>query len=69
MDLEIKHEVACGLDVYSAIIAACLVRTRAKGGPKYEERSFPTTQRGLADLRAWLVSGGCEVVGMEATGV
>ena len=69
MDLEIKHEVACGLDVHSAVIAACLVRSGPKGGPKYEERSFPTTQRGLADLREWLVSSGCEVVGMEATGV
>lgn len=69
MDLEIKHEVACGLDVHSAVIAACLVRTGPKGGPIYEERSFPTTQRGLADLREWLVSAGCRVVGMEATGV
>lgn len=69
MDLEIKHEVACGLDVHSAVIAACLVRTGPKGGPKYEERSFPTTRRGLTELREWLVASGCQVVGMEATGV
>jgi transposase len=69
MDLEIKHEVACGLDVHSATIAACLVRTGPNGGPKYEERSFPTTQRGLTELREWLVSAGCQAVGMEATGV
>lgn len=69
MDLEIRHKVACGLDVHFAVIAACLVRTGPKGGPAYEERSYPTTQRGLLELREWLVSAGCEAVGMEATGV
>jgi len=69
MDLEIKHEVACGLDVHSAVIAACLARTGPKGGPRYEERSFPSTQAGLRELRDWLTSSGCQAVGMEATGV
>lgn len=69
MDLDIVHGVACGLDVHFAVIAACLVRSGQKGGPKYEERSFPTTQRGLAELREWLSGAGCEAVGMEATGV
>lgn len=69
MDLEIKYGVACGLDVHFAVIAACLVRTAPKGGPSYEERGFSTTQRGLAELRDWLVSSGCQAVGMEATGV
>lgn len=69
MDLEIMHEVACGLDVHFAVIAACLVRTGPKGGPRYEERSFPATQAGLAELRTWLVDAGCQAVGMEATGV
>lgn len=69
MDLEIKHAIACGLDVHSATIAACLVRTGEKGGPKYEERSFATTLRGLTELREWLVAAGCQAVGMEATGV
>lgn len=69
MDLEIKHDIACGLDVHFAVIAACLVRTGPKGGPCYEERSFPTTRRGLKDLLAWLLQAGCKAVGMEATGV
>jgi transposase len=69
MDLEIKHDVACGLDVHFAVIAACLARTGPKGGPRYEERSFPTTQRGLLELRDWLVAADCRAVGMEATGV
>lgn len=69
MDLEIVHEVACGLDVHFAVVAACLARSGPKGGPRYEERSFPTTQRGLKELREWLCASGCQVVGMEATGV
>lgn len=69
MDLEIKHDVACGLDVHFAVIAACIVKTGPKGGPRYEERSFSTTQQGLSELRAWLLAAGCKMVGMEATGV
>lgn len=66
---EIVHPVACGLDVHLAVVAACLVRSGPQGGPAYEERSFPTTLRGLQELRDWLVGAGCEAVGMEATGV
>jgi len=69
MDLEVQYEVACGLDVHSATIAACLVRNGPKGSPLYEARSFPTTLRGLTDLRDWLVAEKCQAVGMEATGV
>ena len=69
MDLEIKHDIACGLDVHFAVIVACLVRTGPKGGPSYEERSFQTTRRGLQELVAWLLQAGCKAVGMEATGV
>lgn len=66
---DVIHAAACGLDVHLAVVVACLARTGPKGGPVYEERSFATTLRGLRDLREWLVAGGCEAVGMEATGV
>jgi transposase len=46
-----------------------LVTTGPKGKPKVEEREFPTNQKGLRSLREWLRSGGCQAVGMEATGV
>lgn len=69
MDLEIVHQVACGLDVHFAVVVACLARSGPKGGPRYEERSFPTTQGGLKELREWLCRADCEAVGMEATGV
>lgn len=66
---DIIHPIACGLDVHSAVIAACLVRPGPQDGPHYEERSFSTNLRGLRELRDWLVGHGCQAVGMEATGV
>ena len=69
MDLEIIHEAACGLDVHFAVVAACLARSGPKGGPKYEEGRFPTTQAGLRELKEGLLGAGCQTVGMEATGV
>ena len=44
---DIIHPIACGLDVHSAVIAACLVRPGPQGGPHYEERSFSTKSQGL----------------------
>jgi transposase len=66
---DVIHPNACGLDVHSAVIAACLVRSGPLGGPHYEERSFATNLRGLRELRDWLLATGCQAVGMEATGV
>lgn len=66
---EVVVEVACGLDVHSTVVAACLVRTGPNGGPRYEERSFGTGLAALRELRDWLVESGCQRVGMEATGV
>jgi transposase len=66
---DIINPIACGLDVHSAVIVACLVSPGPRGGPHYEERSFSTTLRGLQELRDWLLGAGCQAVGMEATGV
>jgi transposase len=66
---DIVHLISCGLDVHVAVIFACLVRTGSQGGPQYEERQFPSTLRGLRELRDRLVQAGCTCVGMEATGV
>ncbi|HLP40200.1 MAG TPA: IS110 family transposase [Fibrobacteria bacterium] len=66
---DIIHPIACGLDVHSALVAACLIRSGPQGGPCYEERSFATTLRGLRELRDWLQARGCQTVGLEATGV
>jgi transposase len=70
MDLDdVVHDIACGLDIHFAFVAACLVISGPKGRPKVEERQFPTNRRGLKDLREWLEKNRCEAVGMEATGV
>jgi transposase len=70
MDLdEVVYSRACGLDVHFAFVTACLVVTGPKGKPKIEDRHFPTTQKGLRQLLAWLVENQCQAVGMEATGV
>ena len=66
---EVVHGIACGLDVHAALVVACLVRTGPNGGPRYEERSFGTGLAELKQLRDWLVASGCQMVGMEATGV
>ena len=66
---DIIHPIACGLDVHSAVIVACLIRSGPQGGPHYEERTFATTLRGLRELRDWLTKAQCQAVGMEATGV
>jgi transposase len=66
---EVVHAVACGLDVHSAEIVACLARSGPKERGRYEERRFATNLRGLTELREWLIEARCEAVGMEATGV
>jgi len=66
---DIVHPIACGLDVHSAVITACLIRSGPHDGPSYEERSFPTHLAGLHELRDWLLLAECEAIGMEATGV
>jgi transposase len=66
---DIINPIACGLDIHSAVVVACLVRPGPRGGPSYEERSFQTSLRGLRELRDWLLAAECQAVGMEATGV
>lgn len=70
MDLdEVVYDVACGLDIHFAFVAACLVATGPKKRLRVEERQFPTTLRGLRELHKWLEENDCQAVGMEATGV
>ena len=66
--IRVCFKVACGLDVHQAEIVACLSIQDARGRLKRETRRFRTVYSELVQLREWLVSEGCEVVGMEATG-
>jgi len=66
--MELLHERAAGLDVHKDSVVAC-VRVMSGGKVKRECRTFDTTTTGLEALRDWLISFGCTVVAMEATGV
>lgn len=63
------HEVACGLDVHRSSLVACLSRGGLGTAREVEERRFGTTAREVAGFREWLEASGCQVLGMEATGV
>jgi len=65
---DVIHPIACGLDIHSAVIVACLVHTGPKGGPHYVERSFPSHLRGLRELRDWLVQSNCQAVSVGVCG-
>jgi transposase len=67
-NMELVHERAAGLDVHKDTVVAC-VRVMSGGKVKRECRTFDTTTAGLEALRDWLISCGCTVVAMEATGV
>jgi len=67
-NMELLHERAAGLDVHKDSVVAC-VRVMSGGKVKRECRTFDTTTTGLEALRDWLISFGCTVVAMEATGV
>jgi|ERR1700733_11877674 transposase len=67
-NMELVHERAAGLDVHKDTVVAC-VRVMSGGKVKRECRTFDTTTAGLEALRDWLISCGCTMVAMEATGV
>jgi transposase len=66
--MEVLYPRCAGLDVHAASITGCV---RIATGPTvtYEERTTPTTTRGLLELAAWLTEHACTHVAMEATGV
>ena len=66
--MEVLHERVAGLDVHKDSVVAC-VRVMSGGKAKRECRTFDTTTAGLEALRDWLISCGCTLVAMEATGV
>lgn len=66
--IRVCFNVACGLDVHQAEVVACLSTQDARGRLKRVTRRFRTVYSELLQLRHWLVSEGCEALGMEATG-
>jgi len=62
-------KVVCGIDLAQASLVACLLKTEPDERTTKEWRTFTMTHADLERLRDWLVAEGCQVVGMEATGV
>ena len=67
--IKVVRERACGLDVHFAFVTACLIVPGKGKRIRVLEETFETNVKGLKRLKAWLQENGCEVVGMEATGV
>lgn len=58
-----------GLDVHrDTVVATVRWPGKRKNSRGQETRTYPTTQRGLAELSDWLLLEQVELVGMEATG-
>ena len=48
---DVIHPIACGLDVHSAVIAACLVRSGPQGGaPTMRSAASPQTFEGCGSF-------------------
>jgi transposase len=67
--VETVVERPAALDVHKAQVTAC-ARVPGPGGRREQHvAEFPTTVRGLLELRDWLAGHGVTQVVMEATGV
>jgi transposase len=62
-------ERCCGLDVHQQTITACLLIGVLDQQPNESLCSFPTTTKGLLELRDGLEQNGCTHVAIESTGI
>lgn len=67
--VSVIHPICCGLDVHKKNISACLITLDEVGNEKFEIREYGTFTKELIELRDWLISNECPIVGMESTGV
>ena len=66
--MDVKYQVACGLDVHKETVVACVLDKRGKK-LKRETQTFATTTRALHEMRDWLLSLNVEAILMEGTGI
>ena len=66
--MEVLYPRCAGLDVHARSVTAC-ARIASGSDVTYQNRTVPTTTRGLLDLADWLTAMQCTHVAMEATGV
>ncbi len=62
-------ERCCGLDVHKKTVTACLLVGALDQQPQESLGTFPTTTKGLLELRDWLEQNGCTHVAIESTGI
>lgn len=62
-------ERCCGLDVHKKTVTACLLTGPLDRRPTERVRTFPTTTKGLLELRDWLEENGCTHLAVESTGI
>jgi transposase len=62
-------EHCCGLDVHKQTVTACLLIGALDQQPRESLRTFPTTTKGLLELRDWLEQNDCTHVAIESTGI
>ena len=62
-------ERCCGLDVHKKTITACVLIGDLDQQPKELLCTFPTTTKGLLELRDWLEDNRCTHIAIESTGI
>lgn len=68
--MDVMVERCAGLDVHrDTVVATVRFPGQRKGTRAHETRTYPTTQRGLAELGDWLACEQVQLLGMEATGI
>lgn len=61
-------ESCAGIDIGKAEVAVTLMTGAANQEPSHSTRLYPATNRGLEQMRSWLIESGCQEVVMESTG-
>lgn len=67
--MDVVFPACCGIDVHQKSVVACIRALGPGGQVRKEWRTFATTTAALAELAAWLQTGGVTHVAMESTGV
>ncbi len=66
--LDIVNPICAGIDIHRDTANVTLLKQLADGGLKEEYREYKTTNKELHQMKEWLISNQCTVVGMESTG-
>lgn len=65
---QVVNEFCAGIDVHRDFVSVSRIIPNLKKGLKTEYKVFKTTKSDLLQMRDWLVSNQCKLVGIESTG-